>query len=47
MVREFEERSAAFGYQSIITEALRYGEKLGLTLRLGYPEPTLCEAVGE
>ena len=34
MVREFEERSAAVGYQSLITEALRYSESLGLTLRL-------------
>ena len=39
MMREFEERSAAFGYQSLITEALRYSENLGLTLRLGYLEP--------
>ena len=47
MVREFEERSAVLGYQSLITEALRYSEELGLTLRLAYPEPTVCEADGE
>ena len=47
MVREFGERSAALGYQSLITEALRYSEELGMTLRLAYPEPTVCEAVGE
>lgn len=46
-VREFEERAAALGYQSLITEAPRYSEELGLTLRLVYPEPTLCEAAGE
>ena len=43
MVREFEERSAVLGYQSLIIEALRYSEELGLTLRLAYPEPTVCE----
>ena len=47
MVREFEERSAVLGYQSLITEALRYSEVLGLMLRLAYPEPTVCEAAGE
>ena len=46
MVREFEERSAVLGYQSLITKALRYSEELGLTLRLAYPEPTVCEAAG-
>ena len=33
--------------QLLITEALWYSEELGLTLRLAYPEPTVCEAVGE
>ena len=44
LVRAFEERSAVLGYQSLITEALRLNEELGLTLRLAYPEPTVCEA---
>lgn len=47
MVGEFEKRSAALRYQSLITEALRYSEELGRTLRLGYPETTVCEAAGE
>ena len=47
MVSEFEKRSAALRYQSLIIEALRYSEVFGLTLRLGYREPTVCEAVGE
>ena len=47
MVRKCEERSAALGYQSLITEALRYSGKLGLTLKLAYPKPTVCEAVVE
>ena len=34
MVREYEERSAALGYQSLITEALRYSGELGMTLKL-------------
>ena len=34
MVREFEECSVASGYQSLITEAPRYSEELGLTLKL-------------
>ena len=38
---------AALGYQSLITEALRYNGELGLTLKLAYPKPTVCEAVGE
>ena len=47
MVREFEDRSAVLGYQLLITEALRYSEELGLTLKLAYPEPRVCEATGE
>ena len=47
MMREFEERSAAFGYQSLITEALRYTGELGMTLKLAYPKPTVCEVVGK
>ena len=43
MVKEFEERSAVLGHQSLITEALRYSKELGLTLRLAYPKPTVCE----
>ena len=38
-VREFEERAAALGYQSLITEALKYSEELGLTLRILHLEP--------
>ena len=47
MAREFEERSAVLGYQSLITEAVRYSEELGLTLRLAYPQATVCEVDGE
>ena len=47
MVREFEERSAVLGYQSLIKEALRCSEELGMTLRLAFLEPTVCEADGE
>ena len=47
IVREFEERSAVLGHQSLITEAMRYSEELGLTLRHVYPEPVVCKADGE
>ena len=47
MVREFEERSAALGYQSLITEAMRYTGELGMTLKPAYPKPTVCEVVGK
>ena len=46
MVREFEEHSAVLGYQSLITEALRYSEQHGLMLKLAYLEQTVCEAAG-
>ena len=44
IVSKFE-HSAALGYQFLITEALRYSEEPGLTLWLGYLEPTVCETL--
>ena len=40
MVREFEERAEEFGDSSLVKEAARYADEMGLQLQLEYPNPT-------
>ena len=40
MVREFEERAEKLGHSSLVEEAARYAEEMGLQLQLEYPNPT-------
>ena len=40
MVREFEERAEELGHSSLVKEAARYAEEMGLRLQLEYPNPT-------
>ena len=40
MVREFKERAEVLGHSSLVKEAARYAEEMGLQLQLGYPNPT-------
>ena len=40
MVREFEERAETLSHSSLVKEAARYAEELGLQLQLEYPNPT-------
>ena len=40
MVREFEERAEKLGHSSLVKEAARYEEEMGLQLQLEYPNPT-------
>ena len=40
MVREFEERGEELGHSSLVEEAGRHAEEMGLQLQLEYPSPT-------
>ena len=40
MIREFEESAKALGDSSLVKEAARYAEEMGLRLQLEYPNPT-------
>ena len=40
MVREFEERAEELGHSSLVKEAARYAEEMGLQWQLEYPNPT-------
>ena len=40
MVSEFEERAEELGHSSLVKEAARYAEEMGLHLQLEYPNPT-------
>ena len=40
MAREFEERVEELGHISLVKEAARYAEKMGLQLELDYPNLT-------
>ena len=40
MVREFEERAEELGHSSLVKEAARYEEEMGLQLQLESPNPT-------
>ena len=43
MVREFEERVEELDYSSLVKEAARYVEKMGLQLELDYPNLTFIK----
>lgn len=47
MVREFEERTEELGHSSLIKEAERYAELMGLQLQLEYSNPICIEHDGE
>ena len=40
MVREFEEKAEKLGHSSLLKEAAKYAEEMGLQLQLEYPHPT-------
>ena len=40
MVREFEERAEKLGHSSLVKEAARYAEEMGLQLQFEYRNPT-------
>ena len=47
MVREFEERVEELGHSSLVNEAARYAEEMGLQLHLEYPNPTCIKRDSE
>ena len=40
VVHKFEERAENLGHSSLVKEAARYKEEIGLQLQLEYPDPT-------
>ena len=40
IVREFDERAEELGHSSVVKEAARYAEEMGLQLQLEHPIPT-------
>ena len=46
LVREFEQHAADKGLQSLVKEAIRFGEKMGISLYLQYPEPKCSDSRG-
>ena len=38
----FEERSAGKGYSSLVKDAHKYAQELGISLKLDFPEPSCC-----
>ena len=40
MVHDLEERAEELGHSSLVKEAARYAEEMGLQLHLEYPSPT-------
>ena len=47
LVRQFEDRSVRLGHCSIVKEALKYGQELGIKLNLVHPNPTCCTEDGD
>ena len=43
MVHKFDEGAEALGHNSLVKEAARYAEELGLQLQLEYPNPTCIQ----
>ena len=43
VVHEFEEGAEKFGHNSLVKEAARYTEEVGLQLQLEYPNPTCIQ----
>ena len=44
LVREFEERAAEKGHQSLVREGRAYAEDVGMLLQLSYPDPICRDA---
>ena len=44
MVREFEERAEELDHSSLVKEAARYAEEMGLPVGAGLPKPNLHKA---
>ena len=44
---EFEERSAALGYQSLVKKATKYAEQIDLTIQINHPNPSCYDANGK
>ena len=46
MVREFEERAELLGHSSLVKEAAKFSEDLGVNLRLNHPDPVCAMSNG-
>ena len=46
LARQFEDRSVKLGHCSIVKEAFKYGEELGIKLNLVHRNPTCCTEDG-
>ena len=44
MVREFEDRVEELDHSSLVKEAARYAEEMGLPVEAGLPKPNLHKA---
>ena len=47
MVREFEERAESLGHRSLVKDAAKIGEDLGVNLHLKHPDPVRVVKSGE
>ena len=47
MVREFEERAESLGHRSLVKDATKFAEDLGVNLHLKHPEPVCAVKSGE
>ena len=47
MVREFEERAESLGHRSLVKDATKFAEDLGVNLHLKHPEPVCAVNSGE
>ena len=47
MVREFEERAESLGHRSLVKDATKFAEDLGVNLHLKHPEPLCAVNSGE
>lgn len=47
VVRKFEENSSRCGHQTLVKDARKYAEELGITLQLQYPSPTCVGSDGK
>jgi len=46
MVREFEERAESLGHRSLVKDAAKFAEDLGVKLHLNYPDPVCAMSSG-
>ena len=47
MVREFEERAESLGHRSLVIDAAKFAENLGVNLHLKHPDPVCAVKSGE